>query len=160
MLCQVDLRTPPPPPLSQRRNIMIARSASIAKSPQQGFSLIELIVAIAIVGILTSLAVPSYRDSMRRGYVEEATALLASGRIAVEQYYLDNRTYGGVPCPAGSSHFTITCASTASTYTLTATGSGSVAGFVYTLNERDARTTDGSWGSGTCWILRHGDTCP
>ena len=139
---------------------MIARTASIANSPQQGFSLIELIVAIAIVGILTSFAVPSYRDSMRRGYIEEATALLASGRIAVEQYYLDNRTYVGVPCPTGSSRFAITCAVTDTTYTLTATGSGSVAGFVYTLNERDVRTTSGTWGDGNCWILRHGDTCP
>jgi type IV pilus assembly protein PilE len=139
---------------------MIARTASIAKSPQQGFSLIELIVAIAIVGILTSLAVPSYLDSMRRGYVEEATALLVSGRIAVEQYYLDNRTYVGVPCPVGSSRFAITCTTTASTYTLTATGSGSVESFVYKINERDARSTAGGWGTGTCWILRHGDDCP
>ena len=139
---------------------MIARTASIANSPQQGFSLIELIVAIAIVGILTSFAVPSYRDSMRRGYIEEATALLASGRIAVEQYYLDNRTYVGVPCPVGTTHFTIFCTTTATTYSLKAEGNGTVAGFVYTLNEHDVRTTVGGWGDGNCWILRHGDSCP
>ena len=139
---------------------MIARTASLAKSPQRGFSLIELIVAIAIIGILTSLTVPSYRDSLRRGYVEEATALLSSGRIAVEQYYLDNRTYVAVPCPAGSNHFTITCTAPATTYRLTATGNGSVAGFVYTINQDDVRTSSGGWGSGNCWIVRSGDSCP
>jgi type IV pilus assembly protein PilE len=124
-----------------------------------GFTLIELLIAIAIVGVLTAIAVPSYQNHVRRGYIQEATSGLSSGRIAMEQYFLDNRTFVGAPCPANTDRFAITCTLAAATYTLTATGSGSVSGFVYTINERNVRATTGPWGAGACWIDRKGDTC-
>ena len=43
---------------------------------QQGFSLIELMIAIVIVGIITAVAIPSYRDYVTRSRVPEATAAL------------------------------------------------------------------------------------
>jgi len=125
----------------------------------RGFTLVELLIAIAIIGILLGIAVPSYREHIRRGAVEEATAALSSGRVGIEQFFLDNRTYAAAPCPASTGHFTVTCASNATTYTITATGTGTVAGFVYTLNETDTRTTDGPWGTGNCWITKKGDSC-
>jgi type IV pilus assembly protein PilE len=129
----------------------------------QGFSLIELMIAVAIVGILLGIAVPTYRDHLRRGAVEEATGALASGRVAVEQFFLDNRSYvdvnGVTPCPASTQHFTLACVGDATTYTLTATGTDMVDGFVYTITETDARHTDSPWGTGNCWIARKGDSC-
>ena len=124
-----------------------------------GFTLIELLIAIVIVGILTALAVPSYRDYLRRGAVEDGVANIGSGRVAIEQFFLDNRTFVGAPCPADADHFTMACAFTAATYDITATGSGNVAGFVYTLDESGARSTAGPWGSGACWITRKGGAC-
>lgn len=124
-----------------------------------GFTLIELLIAIAIVGILAAIAIPSYQNHIRRGYIQEATSSLSSGRIAIEQYYLDNRTFVGATCPADTDRFAMTCALAAATYTITATGSGSVSGFVYTVNERNVRSTAGPWGSGACWIDRQGDSC-
>jgi len=125
----------------------------------RGFSLIEMMVVVAIAAILLSIAIPSYREYVRRGAVEAATAALASGRVVDEQYFLDNRSYVDAPCPTSTEQFTITCASDATTYTLTATGKEGMAGFVYTINETDTRTTAGPWGSGNCWITRKGDSC-
>lgn len=125
----------------------------------RGFSLIELLIALAIVGVLASIAMPSYREHLRKGAVEEITASLATGRVAIEQFYLDNRTYEDAPCPGGTEHFSVACESDDSTYTLTATGSGLMAGFVLTLDETDARTTAGPWGDAACWLSRKGDTC-
>lgn len=127
----------------------------------RGFTLIELMIAVAIVAILLSVAIPSYRDYIRRGAVEEATARLGSGSVALEQYFLDNRTYVGGPCPGNTKYFTTTCTLAATTYTITVTGTGNLSGFVYTIDQAGARTTQSPWNSGTasCWITRGGDTC-
>jgi len=127
---------------------------------QLGFTLIELLIAITIVGILASIAVPSYVDYLRRGAAEEATANLADGRVAIEQFYLDKKTYAGSPCPATTSKFTISCGTpTATEYKITATGSGNMASFVYTINQAGLRTTAGPWGSGNCFITKKGGSC-
>lgn len=132
---------------------------TLGPNRNRGFSLIELMVVVAIAAILLSIAIPSYREYSRRGPIAGATAALAAGRVVDEQFFLDNRTYVGAPCPTDTESFTITCVSDATTYTLTATGTENLTGFVYTLTETDARTTAGPWGAGACWITRKGDTC-
>lgn len=132
---------------------------TIATRRSGGFSLIELMIVIAIASILISIAIPSYREYVRRGAIEEVTSALASGRVVDEQFFLDNRTYEDAPCPTSTEQFAITCTSDATTYTITATGSGGMDSFIYTIDETDARTTAGPWGSGTCWITRKGDSC-
>ena len=62
---------------------------------ERGFSLIELMVVVAIAAVLISVAIPSYRDYVRRGAIEEATSQLSAGRVVFEQFFLDNRTYDG-----------------------------------------------------------------
>lgn len=128
-----------------------------------GFSLIELMVAVAIVGILATIALPAYQDYIRRGNVPEATGGLGQGRIAMEQWFQDNRTYEGGPCPANGKNFDFDCsdpAATATTFQIEATGKGSMAGFSYTINQDNARTSATPWGNGaSCWITRKGDAC-
>ena len=130
-----------------------------------GFTLIELMVVVAIVAILASIAVPSYRQYLQRGAIAEAIAALGSGRVVLEQFYLDNRTYVGAPCPDDTDRFIIgsapatNCILAQETYTLTATGTGNVAGFSYTVNEANVRTST-AWGtSRNCWVARKGDSC-
>lgn len=135
------------------------------RGPVRGFTLIELMIAVVIVSILLTLAVPSYREYVRRGAVAEAVAAIGSGRIVAEQFFLDHRAYvdpvsGDEPaCPANTRSFTIDCDFEADEYTITATGIDGLTGFVYTIDEANLRTTAGPWGSGNCWITRKGDGC-
>jgi type IV pilus assembly protein PilE len=131
----------------------------LARGVSRGFTLIELMIAVAVVGILTAIAIPSYQDYVRRGAIEEATSSLSSGRTAMEQFFLDNRTYAGGPCPANTDRFGMLCAFTPTAYVITATGTGAMATFVYTINQRNLRTTAGPWGTGNCWIDHKGQTC-
>ena len=134
---------------------MHVRSAAIA-----GFTLIELMIAVAIVAVLDSVALPSYQDYVRRGNIPEATSALGQARIAMEQWFQDNRTYVDAPCPGNGKHFTFACNATATTFLVTATGAGGMAGFSYTIDQNNARTSTTPWGNGaTCWIGRKGDAC-
>lgn len=126
----------------------------------RGFTLIELMIAVAIVAILAAIAYPAYREHVRRGYVPEATSALGQGRIAMEQWFQDNRTYVGAPCPANTPRFAFNCATTATTFTITATGQGPMAGFVYTIDEANARASQTPWGNNdACWVTRPGGQC-
>jgi type IV pilus assembly protein PilE len=133
----------------------------------RGITLMELLTVVAIIGILAAVALPSYQDHVRRGQIEEATAVLSQGRIAFEQYFLDNRTFTGADvgatsvCPANTDNFNVTCAvqGGGTQYLLTATGTGGISSFAFTLNELNQRATTSPWGNGACWIMKKGQTC-
>lgn len=126
-----------------------------------GFTLIELMIAVAIVAILASVALPSYQDYVRRGRIPEATSGLGQGRIIMEQWFQDNRTYVGARCPGATQSFAFVCdPQTADTFTITANGIGTMAGFTYRINQIGTMTSATPWGNGaTCWIARRGDAC-
>lgn len=59
----------------------------------KGFTLIEIMIAVAIVGILTAVALPAYNDYTRKAKRSEAKSLLMQVAARQEQYYLNNKTY-------------------------------------------------------------------
>lgn len=133
-----------------------------------GFTLIEVLVVVAIIGILAAIAVPQYSDYVTRGKVSEATGALSELRLRAEKYFSDNRTYVGFNTTiANARHFTYACTTpTATTFTCTATGvaSGGMGGFAYTINESNTRASTFTGVSGwnnstTCWVTKKGETC-
>jgi len=136
--------------------------------PVAGFTLIELMITIAIIAILASVALPNYRDYVTRSRIAEATSGLASKRVRLEAYYDNNRTYAGAPDCAEdtttSASFTFSCSTaSASAYTIEAVGKNTMAGFTYTIDQSNAKATSsvpsGWTSSTTCWVLSRGGSC-
>lgn len=155
-------------------------------NPPKGFSLVELMIALLILAILVSFALPGYQDYLVRGKLTEATGGLAEYRILLEQYYQDNRNYGpasgncgdtnnnstldsGEPALPTSNYFTFTCAVPGSnqSYTITAAsnagqGMGAAGAYTFTLDQVNNRQTTAFPGTTPplpCWITKKGATC-
>jgi type IV pilus assembly protein PilE len=135
---------------------------------QSGFTIIEVMITVAIVAILAAIAVPQYQDYVTRGELPEAQAGLSAYRVQMEQYFQDNRNYGtgscGAPLPTYK-YFTPTCILTTAGagYTATATGltASRVVGFAFTIDQSNNRVTTAApsgWMPGTpCgWVTRKG----
>lgn len=71
------------------------------KAIQKGFTLIELMIVIAIVGILAAVALPAYQDYTARAQMSEALTLAEGQKAAVVEYYSDNGTFPATNTSAG-----------------------------------------------------------
>ena len=138
-----------------------------------GFTLIEVMITVAVIAILAAVALPNYVEYVTRSKLVEAKTNLSDMRTRLEQYFLDNRAYpatcaayatGAPPAntiylPASVKNFAITCALTATTYTVTATGIG----FTFTVDQANLRKTTGApsgWTtSAVCWVSRKNGDC-
>jgi prepilin-type N-terminal cleavage/methylation domain-containing protein len=151
----------------------------IRHRPSQGFTLIELMVTVAIVAILAAIAYPNYRNYVIRGQLVDATQGLSAVRANMERYYQDNRSYmtvGAFTPPCGTppavaavvaGNFTIKCTAAAAPDTFTATATGTAGtnadGFIFTVDQNDVQaTTVGSpaptafQSCATAWVTKTG----
>jgi type IV pilus assembly protein PilA len=60
------------------------------KKLQQGFTLIELMIVVAIIGILAAIAIPAYQDYTQRAQMGEAFTIVATAKTAIAEYYQTN----------------------------------------------------------------------
>ncbi len=65
---------------------------------QSGFSIVELMIVIAIIGLLAGIAVPSYRDQVNKGKRTEGKAALTAAAARMERYYTQNNCYPSAAC--------------------------------------------------------------
>jgi len=136
----------------------------------RGFTLIEALVVMTILGIIAAIAIPNYSRYVTRSSLVEATNALSEYRVRMEQFYQDNRSYAragggcGAAVPANLENFGVACviAAGGQAYTATATGANVALGFGYTINQANVRATTAlpaKWGSlpadaGTRWVTR------
>lgn len=142
-------------------------------SAQQGFTLMELMIAVAIIGILAAVALPSYRDYVLRGRLADVPTGLSTIRAQMERHYQDNRTYADAgsfktPCSTDTpvagrtfGDFVVSCEGTpdATSFTIKAVGNGPVSGYEFRVNHLDARSTVSPTACATRWLLKPRETC-
>ena len=131
------------------------------KISQKGFTLVELVIVVTIIGILAMIGIPSYQDSVRSGKRADAKGVLMGAANSMERFFTSNGNYTGAvegsngvadQAPeTGAANYDISVnVDTPSSYTLTATpvaGRGMDGDGTLTLSSTGART----WGAKNCW---------
>ena len=133
---------------------------------QNGFTLVELMITVAVIGILSTIALPSYAAYMLRSKIPVGLENLASYQARMEQAYQDTGSYGSTACVASIpaiANYTLrgTLSAAGQGFTATVEGTGPLAGVSYSADQDGTRLTlahPNGVPTQSCWTIR-GGTC-
>ena len=126
----------------------------------RGFTLIEMVVALAIVAILIIVSLPNYEEQMMQGRRSDGSTALTIFSQREERYFLENGSYSGATTSiyketSDEKHYTLSITTTDNSYQLQATATGVQVGDTLcgnlTLNEKGERGITGSGSVVDCW---------
>lgn len=134
----------------------------MATRTECGFTLIEMMIVVAIIGILAAIAIPSYQEYVLRGNRTEGMALLTDAAARQERYYAQNNTYAdtvaklGINADSSSNLYSLLIENVSTnTYTLTATAKGAQLKDTKCgnlgLNQAGVKTKSGTAALNDCW---------
>lgn len=140
--------------------IVLAKAQTKAQA-NRGFTLLELMIVVAIIAILGAVAYPAYQDSVKSARRADARSSLMSAQLAQEKYRGNNLSYGatadiGIPTTSEGGYYTIAVASNSGlAYVVTATpvagsSQASDACGTFAVNQNGPDTSTGYAGA-DCW---------
>lgn len=134
----------------------------------RGFTLVELLIAVVIIGILAAIAIPAYMDHIARGRIAQGVEALSEAKVRMEQVFNSQRSYKYKgDCPDMSPYFvdipfTVahSPACTDTTFTLVITGDTTkgTGGYSYSINESGEKTSTTPTATGKCWLMSKSQT--
>jgi type IV pilus assembly protein PilE len=142
---------------------MRRRIHSVRKRFQIGFTLIELMIVVALIAVLAAIVLPSYQDSIRKARRTDARGALTTVAQLLERFNTEGNTYAGATLGTGSTdlykatsengYYALALSNlTAGTFTITATPSGGQSSDscgTYTLTQAGVRGSTGA--VAVCW---------
>jgi type IV pilus assembly protein PilE len=134
-----------------------------APAGQSGYTLIEAIGTLLVLALLASLAINSFASYAKRARAADALEQLDLFHTRMEKAFLDNGNYGvgncAVPVPTTVQQFGFTCtlSADAQSYTARATGATGMAGYIFQIDDKSARTTQAfpdATVPANCWMVQ------
>jgi len=132
-----------------------------AEKRQVGFTLVELMITVAIVAILATIAYPSYRDHVRRANRADVQAIMLENAQFMERYFTTNGTYAGATLPkqqspeSGTAKYSITHPTADATdFVIQAQPAGGYSDPLcgtLTIDQTGAKTKSGTGALADCW---------